>query len=600
MAVTNNKLFFAGLEGTSNQNVGLYSWSGIDGDTVRLVYRAMPNSGDPNIQCMVGIGTKVYFNAYTNAEGMEVHVYDDATHTGHIVADLSPGDTNPRDFYVFNNKVYFIAWDYKVRCIDPSNDSIYVAATFNTFQPGGFATVGNKMYLSGMQGLSTTYGFEIYSLDTANVLTRLTDIKPAYRNSVLYDVYHEPCIGVLDSALYFMAPDSDAGYGQELWKYDIATSTPTMITRMNTTPTQYARRPARFITYRNNLYFTGDDGTHGTELWRYDGVGQPYMVQDLYPGSGFGEPKYMNVFDGSLYFTTSGIRGELYKFTDTSVQVAEPFADTVLCGGQVFNLHYTSDTFGSSNIFIAQLSDASGSFASPLYLGSVTATTSGTISCTLPSAVAVGSGYRLRIISTSPVFTSRSETVPIRVTATQVPSVTLAASPGTVVPLPTTSVTFTATPVNGGTTPVYNWTKNGSPIAGASTNVYSNNSWVNNDNVCVIMTSNLSCAVPTTATSCKTITYTGVENVSSWGDMNIYPNPNKGDFMLTGKLSGPAHINIAVTDINGKTVYSDELTSATGKVNKLISIKGIAPGVYLVHLTGDNGKRVMKLVVSER
>jgi ELWxxDGT repeat protein len=454
------------------------------------------------------------------------------------------------------------------------------------------------MYFSGLQGVSTTFGYELYSLDTANTVTRLTDIKPGYQNSVLVDANHEPCIGVLDNALYFMAPDSNAGIGQEFWKYDIGTSTATMVMRMNTAPTQYARRPARFITYRNKLYFTGDDGSHGTELWKYDGVNQPSMVQDIYPGAGFGEPQYMNVLDGVLYFTAlSGSRMELYKFIDTMVQVTEPFTDTVLCGGQTFNLHYTSDTFSSGNIFTAQLSDASGSFASPVSLGSATATTSGTISCTMPTSVAVGSGYRLHIIASNPSYISRNANFPIKVVATQAPSVTLAVSPGTVIPLPITNVTFTATPVNGGTVPVYNWTKNGSPIAGASTNVYANNNWVNNDNICVIMTSNLSCASPSVATACKTITYTGVKDAAALGDINIYPNPNKGELMLTGKLDGPAQFNIVITDMSGRTVYTDEITTATGMVNKHISIKGITPGVYLLHLTHDNGKRVMKLVI---
>jgi hypothetical protein len=65
----------------------------------------------------------------------------------------------------------------------------------------------------------------------------------------------------------------------------------------------------------------------------------------------------------------------------------------------------STGTFASNNVFRIQLSDASGSFTSPtnLYEG---ATLSPTTIVTLPANIAVGSGYKFRITSTSPAINS--------------------------------------------------------------------------------------------------------------------------------------------------------------------------------------------------
>jgi hypothetical protein len=59
-------------------------------------------------------------------------------------------------------------------------------------------------------------------------------------------------------------------------------------------------------------------------------------------------------------------------------------------------------TFNAGNVFTAQLSDASGSFASPQNIGSITQTTSGTINATIPATVSAGTGYRIRVVSSNP------------------------------------------------------------------------------------------------------------------------------------------------------------------------------------------------------
>ncbi len=80
------------------------------------------------------------------------------------------------------------------------------------------------------------------------------------------------------------------------------------------------------------------------------------------------------------------------------------------CEGATFTVPFTSTgTFAGGNVYTAQLSDASGSFASPTNIGTLTSTAnSGTISVTIPGGTSTGSGYVIRVISSSPAITGSS------------------------------------------------------------------------------------------------------------------------------------------------------------------------------------------------
>ncbi len=112
--------------------------------------------------------------------------------------------------------------------------------------------------------------------------------------------------------------------------------------------------------------------------------------------------------------------GILYNFyfADTSVYINQPYNDTLYCPGDSLFLPYSIvPTFSGSNIFTAQLSDASGSFSSPLTIGSLSSTTAGTIACKLPQNITPGTGYRVRITSSSPARTSPDNGTDIHIKA---------------------------------------------------------------------------------------------------------------------------------------------------------------------------------------
>jgi hypothetical protein len=76
-----------------------------------------------------------------------------------------------------------------------------------------------------------------------------------------------------------------------------------------------------------------------------------------------------------------------------------------LCIGSAVSVPFTISAgavFIAGNIFTAQVSDAAGSFANPVNIGTLTGTSSGTINATLPANLQASGNYRIRVTASSP------------------------------------------------------------------------------------------------------------------------------------------------------------------------------------------------------
>jgi len=69
-----------------------------------------------------------------------------------------------------------------------------------------------------------------------------------------------------------------------------------------------------------------------------------------------------------------------------------------------FTLTGPAGSIPAGNVVTAELSDASGSFASPVTIGSVSATSSGTINAVIPAGTPAGTGYRIRVRASMPLI----------------------------------------------------------------------------------------------------------------------------------------------------------------------------------------------------
>ena len=83
----------------------------------------------------------------------------------------------------------------------------------------------------------------------------------------------------------------------------------------------------------------------------------------------------------------------------TGVVSGSPF-----CAGATITVPFTAtSTYNSGNSFTVQLSDASGSWATPVSIGTLAATSPTSLTATIPSNTAGGSNYRVRVVASSPV-----------------------------------------------------------------------------------------------------------------------------------------------------------------------------------------------------
>lgn len=165
-------------------------------------------------------------------------------------------------------------------------------------------------------------------------------------------------------------------------------------------------------------------------------------------------------------FGAEVVSGVWYYDVPRSIEVVQPLAN-VLCPGSGLNVHYeVTGAFNAGGIIIpanqfrAQLSDAGGSFANPVVIGSVQSTGGGVIAATIPANTPEGTGYRIRVVSTSPSFTGSANTFDITIGGA--PDAGISASgPAQIC----TGDTVILTAVGG---PGYQWQLDGGDIVGAT------------------------------------------------------------------------------------------------------------------------------------
>ncbi|WP_460969981.1 PKD domain-containing protein, partial [Pontibacter aydingkolensis] len=160
---------------------------------------------------------------------------------------------------------------------------------------------------------------------------------------------------------------------------------------------------------------------------------------------------------GPISVTTSTgtvVSKEVFTVLDNTITISTLPNGATYCAGGSINIPFTvTGTYTSGNSFTAQLSNASGSFASPVNIGTMSGTASGTISATIPAGTTLGNGYRVRVISASPAIISGDNGANLSVQNKP-------AAPGAITGVTSicngSEVTYTITAVSGATS--YEWT----------------------------------------------------------------------------------------------------------------------------------------------
>ena len=176
---------------------------------------------------------------------------------------------------------------------------------------------------------------------------------------------------------------------------------------------------------------------------------------------------------------------------------------------------------------------------------------------------------------------STDQTLAISVNSTLPASVSIASDDADNIICAGTSVTFTATPTNGGVTPSYQWKLNGSTNVGANNPIYTTTTLSDGDVITVILTSSLTCATGSPATS-NQVTMT----------VNAIP-PTPGPITQpANKCSGSIGNTFSIAAVAGATSYTWSVTgtgwAVTAGGTTTSATINIGTGVGTVSVTATN------------
>lgn len=179
--------------------------------------------------------------------------------------------------------------------------------------------VNGTIYFEADDGV---HGLELWKTDgTTGGTVMVMDINPGIDDGILGSIVN------FDGTIYFAA--SDGQHGFELWKSDGTESGTVMVKDIKTGNNFKSGLPSGIqssLIAGGFLYFPGDGGTTGRELWKSDGTeAGTVLVKDINPGSGaFGarpsDPSNFRLVNGLILFTAvneaSGM--ELWKTDGTT------------------------------------------------------------------------------------------------------------------------------------------------------------------------------------------------------------------------------------------------------------------------------------------
>jgi ELWxxDGT repeat protein len=160
-----------------------------------------------------------------------------------------------------------------------------------------------------------TDGKELWKSDgTASGTTMVKNIFPGVKNgAAVGDGY----AANVNGTLFFVGDDGTTGY--ELWKTD-GTEAGTVLVKDIDAGTA-GSSPISMANVNGTLYFTAETETEGRELWKSDGTAVgTVLVKDIRTGVSGSYARYMTDVSGTLFFTAfDGVNGkELWKSDGTA------------------------------------------------------------------------------------------------------------------------------------------------------------------------------------------------------------------------------------------------------------------------------------------
>ncbi|MDD2413212.1 MAG: T9SS type A sorting domain-containing protein [Bacteroidales bacterium] len=306
-----------------------------------------------------------------------------------------------------------------------------------------------------------------------------------------------------------------------------------------------------------------------------------------------------------LYASTYGRglwKSNLSTFTEPEISIVDilgPYFVSNDSSAKLDIAYELTESF-SDNTFTAYLSDETGDFSNPIEIGALESIEEGIIEAIIPEGTPSGKNYRVKVISSNPVFESQVSNS-FEIVLDNVPPTVLISS------------------VESNNTSVENFdvniTFNKLMNEFEQTDILVNNAQVNtfNDenapvytiNVSPIQTGNVSVEVPSgvaydmlgnwnAASNQWSIYYTitSIESLTEMG-IKIFPNPTDGQFSVSVEKEY-ANLGITIIDFTGRALFNKSFTKAA---NHKIDLSHLPKSIYIVKLNVDGEDLMFRLVI---
>lgn len=89
----------------------------------------------------------------------------------------------------------------------------------------------------------------------------------------------------------------------------------------------------------------------------------------------------------------------------------------------------------------------------------------------------------------------------------------------------------------------------------------------------------------------------GIQDIAATGTVGLYPNPAQDQFTFVVADAAVNQLATRLMDINGRVLFSDELSAMNGEFLKSYDIREYAAGVYFLQVISSKGTSTHKLVI---
>ena len=277
------------------------------------------------------------------------------------------------------------------------------------------------------------------------------------------------------------------------------------------------------------------------------------------------------------------------------------------CQNTTFTVYVPFSFVGNyTGSFYAQLSDASGSFTTPIIIGSGT---NSPITCTILAATASGTGYRIRIMCNSPYMLGNDNGSDLEINSCyaiitdSIKGSPFCSSTSYSVSIPFHTVGNVTGPfiaelsnVSGNfDTPLTIGYSTNSPIA---TSIPQGTPYGNNYRIRVRNSaSGLPLYQNTTNLYINTCVNTGLDDLAHGKKPTLYPNPNNGKFYVTIGNEIQEEMNLSIYNALGMQVYQKTVDQNSQDGLIPIDLNQAAAGIYFISIENKGKTTMLKFSV---